>query len=66
MKCRTCLLGMLINNSRQLYSCTERGGLRVPGETYRNYRRRSLVLAKEKDDCEKYISRAYYEEVGKP
>lgn len=61
MKCRTCLRGTLINQKEQLYSCTDRGGLRVMGESYRNYQQRSLVKAAEKDDCGRYLCRAYYQ-----
>ena len=62
MQCRTCLRGTLINEPDQLYSCTERGGLRVLGESYKNYQHRSLVKAADHVDCQGYVSRAYYEE----
>ncbi len=60
MKCKSCIKGALINAKEHLYSCTEKGGLREMGESYRNYQNRSMVKAIEHEYCENYISRDDY------
>ncbi len=60
MNCSTCLRGTPINESKQLYACTENTALPILGESYDVYQNRTLLKAEDQEGCELYISRGYY------
>ena len=58
--CVTCMRGAAADKKGETFYCSSKGGLKKQGEGRSEFLDRSMVEAKE--ECESYISRAWYEE----